>query len=253
MYIDVPVGTLQMLAGSRAQISLNARSGRWRADADVGDLRFRWAIAAGGPKSQVTDICVRLAIVGAGVQADLGAASGQHLQRADGYVDIHAALAGGRDQTGVIAERIGLDRCRRAESRAVAPPSRLSAAASIETDPFGDYARLVTPAGEGRVYIDVPVGTLQMLAGSRAQISLNARSDDGEPTQMSVTCDFGPPRRPQSPSGPKSQVTDICVGSPSSERAFRLIWARLPASICSVPTGTSIYTRPSPAGVTKRA
>jgi len=66
------------------------------------------------------------------------------------------------------------------------------ATASIETDPFGDYARLVTPAGEGRVYIDVPVGTLQMLAGSRAQVSLNARTDDGEPTQMSVTCDFGP-------------------------------------------------------------
>lgn len=77
-----------------------------------------------------------------------------------------------------------------------ADPAALSleggATASIETDPFGDYARLVTPAGEGRVYIDVPVGTLQMLAGSRAQISLNARSEDGEPTQMSVTCDFGP-------------------------------------------------------------
>jgi hypothetical protein len=77
-----------------------------------------------------------------------------------------------------------------------ADPAALSlgggATASMETDPFGDYARLVTPAEEGRVYIDVPVGTLQMLAGSRAQVSLSARSDDGEPTQMSVTCDFGP-------------------------------------------------------------
>lgn len=66
------------------------------------------------------------------------------------------------------------------------------ATVSIESDPFGDYARLVTPGGEGRVYVDVPVGTLQRLAGGRAQISLRARSDDGEPTQMSVTCDFGP-------------------------------------------------------------
>lgn len=77
-----------------------------------------------------------------------------------------------------------------------ADPAALSleggATASMETDPFGDYARLVTPAGEGRVYIDVPVGTLQMLSGGRAQVSLNARSDDGEATQMSVTCDFGP-------------------------------------------------------------
>lgn len=67
-----------------------------------------------------------------------------------------------------------------------------AATASIETDPFGDYARLVTPGGDGRVYIDVPVGVLQGLAGRRIQIGLRARSDDGAPTQMSVTCDFGP-------------------------------------------------------------
>ncbi|MBO6637038.1 MAG: hypothetical protein JJ920_08930 [Roseitalea sp.] len=77
-----------------------------------------------------------------------------------------------------------------------ADPAALSleggATASMETDPFGDYARLVTPADTGRVYIDVPVGTLQMLAGSRVQVSLSARADDGRPTQMSVTCDFGP-------------------------------------------------------------
>ena len=67
-----------------------------------------------------------------------------------------------------------------------------AATASIETDPFGDYARLVTPGGEGRVYVDVPTGALQGLAGRRIQISLRARSDDGAPTQMAVTCDFGP-------------------------------------------------------------
>lgn len=64
------------------------------------------------------------------------------------------------------------------------------ATASVETDPFGDFARLVAP-GEGRILIDVPPGTLQSLVGRRAQISLRVRSDDGEPTQMSVTCDFG--------------------------------------------------------------
>lgn len=66
------------------------------------------------------------------------------------------------------------------------------ATASIESDPFGDYARLITPGGDGRVYIDVPPGVLQRLAGGRVQISLRARSDDGEATQMSVTCEFGP-------------------------------------------------------------
>lgn len=66
------------------------------------------------------------------------------------------------------------------------------ATASVESDPFGDYARLLTPGEEGRVYVDVPVGALQQLAGNRVQISLRARSDDGAPTQMSVTCDFGP-------------------------------------------------------------
>lgn len=66
------------------------------------------------------------------------------------------------------------------------------ATATIETDPFGDYARLVTPGDESRVYVDVPVGALRSLVGQRVQISLLARSEEGAPTQMSVTCDFGP-------------------------------------------------------------
>ena len=63
---------------------------------------------------------------------------------------------------------------------------------SIESDPFGDFARLSTTGAESAVLIDVPVGTLQRLAGSAVQISVRARTDDGQASQISVTCDFGP-------------------------------------------------------------
>ena len=64
------------------------------------------------------------------------------------------------------------------------------ATAAVESDPFGDFARLVTPGEDSLVRIDVPIGTLQELGGGPVQISLRAQSDEGLPTQMSVTCDF---------------------------------------------------------------
>jgi hypothetical protein len=66
------------------------------------------------------------------------------------------------------------------------------AEASIKSDPFGDYARLVTPSPTAEIQIDVPVGTLIDLQGRPVQINVVARADDGNPTEMSVTCDFGP-------------------------------------------------------------
>jgi len=66
------------------------------------------------------------------------------------------------------------------------------AEASIESAPFGDFARLVTPSPTAEVQIDVAIGTLIDLQGKSVQINIVARADDGNPTEMSVTCDFGP-------------------------------------------------------------
>ncbi len=65
------------------------------------------------------------------------------------------------------------------------------ASASIQSDPFGAYARLVTPSIDSAIRVDVPVGTLQRLAGRVVEISLRARTDTAPSTQLSVTCDFG--------------------------------------------------------------
>jgi len=66
------------------------------------------------------------------------------------------------------------------------------ATASIQSDPFGAYARLTTPSADSVVRIDVPAGTLQRIAGRSAEVSLRARTDDSNPAQISVTCDLGP-------------------------------------------------------------
>ncbi len=66
------------------------------------------------------------------------------------------------------------------------------ATASIETDPFGNFARIVTPSPEGVVLVDVPPGTLQMHVGKPVQLSLVMRTEEGQSTQVAVTCDFGP-------------------------------------------------------------
>lgn len=65
------------------------------------------------------------------------------------------------------------------------------ATASIQSDPFGAYARLLTPTVDSSVRIDVPVGTLQRLAGGQAEISFRARTDGSGASQMAITCDFG--------------------------------------------------------------
>lgn len=62
--------------------------------------------------------------------------------------------------------------------------------AAIDGDPFGQFARIVSPDSESAVGIDIPPGTLEDLAGKTAQFSIIARADDDAETQMSVTCDL---------------------------------------------------------------
>ncbi|MEM0900928.1 MAG: hypothetical protein AAGI92_13365, partial [Pseudomonadota bacterium] len=65
------------------------------------------------------------------------------------------------------------------------------AQASLKSDPFGDFAQLQTAAQDAFVELDVPLGVLLQMQGQTVQVNLIARSDDGNPTEMSVTCDFG--------------------------------------------------------------
>lgn len=65
------------------------------------------------------------------------------------------------------------------------------AEAAISSDPFGDFAKIVTPNADSEVQVDVPVGTLLELQGLPVQINIVARSDEGLPTEFSVTCDLG--------------------------------------------------------------
>ncbi|WP_293293937.1 hypothetical protein [Oricola sp.] len=65
-----------------------------------------------------------------------------------------------------------------------------NASAAIDGDPFGRFARITSPDADSVVGIEVPPGTLEMLAGKTAQFSITARSDDDAETQMSVTCDL---------------------------------------------------------------
>lgn len=65
-----------------------------------------------------------------------------------------------------------------------------NANAAIDSDPFGAFARIVSPDTSSTVSVDVPQGTLEALAGKTAQFSIVARADDGAETQMSVTCDL---------------------------------------------------------------
>jgi hypothetical protein len=65
-----------------------------------------------------------------------------------------------------------------------------NASAAIDSDPFGDFARMVSPTVQDVIGIDVPPGTLEMLAGKTAQFSFVARADDDAETQMSVTCEL---------------------------------------------------------------
>ena len=64
------------------------------------------------------------------------------------------------------------------------------ATATVESDPFGDYARLSTPSDSAEIQIDIPRNVLSNGVGKTLQVSLRARSDEGLPTQISVTCDL---------------------------------------------------------------
>lgn len=64
------------------------------------------------------------------------------------------------------------------------------ATATVESDPFGDYARLATPTQGAEIQIDIPRNVLTNGIGNILQVSLRARSDEGLPTQISVTCDL---------------------------------------------------------------
>ena len=64
------------------------------------------------------------------------------------------------------------------------------ASAAIDGDPFGQFARIVSPNSASSIGVDIPPGTLESLAGKTAQFSIVARADDEQETQMSVTCDL---------------------------------------------------------------
>lgn len=64
------------------------------------------------------------------------------------------------------------------------------ATANVESDPFGDYALLATPSEGAEIQIDIPLNVLSNGIGNTLQVSLRARSDEGLPTQISVTCDL---------------------------------------------------------------
>ena len=64
------------------------------------------------------------------------------------------------------------------------------ASATIDGDPFGQFARIVSPNSESAIGVDIPPGTLEALGGKTAQFSIIARADDDQETQMSVTCDL---------------------------------------------------------------
>ncbi|MEM7290661.1 MAG: hypothetical protein AAF412_09905, partial [Pseudomonadota bacterium] len=64
------------------------------------------------------------------------------------------------------------------------------ATATVESDPFGDYALLATPTDGDEIHIDIPRNVLTNGVGNTLQVSLRARSDEGLPTQISVTCDL---------------------------------------------------------------
>ena len=59
------------------------------------------------------------------------------------------------------------------------------------SDPFGDFMRIVTEGPDAQARFDIPVGVLLELRGKPAQVNIVARADDGNPTEMSVTCDLG--------------------------------------------------------------
>ncbi|WP_173934651.1 hypothetical protein [Chelativorans sp. Marseille-P2723] len=68
------------------------------------------------------------------------------------------------------------------------PSGAMAEAASEDNESF---LKVSTPSATAAVSFDVGQGTLEDLAGRRAIFSLTARAQEGEETQISVSCDFG--------------------------------------------------------------
>ncbi|PYE86647.1 hypothetical protein [Phyllobacterium leguminum] len=68
---------------------------------------------------------------------------------------------------------------------------RGSATAEIANQGSVSVARVKTLGSDDEVVFDVGEGILKQIAGKKATFDIVARSDDGKPTQMAVSCDFG--------------------------------------------------------------
>ncbi|PRD41011.1 hypothetical protein C5748_23815 [Phyllobacterium phragmitis] len=74
-------------------------------------------------------------------------------------------------------------------------PTRMSvrgrATAEIASEGSVSFVRVKSSGPDDEVVFDVGQGVLEEIAGRKATFDIIARSDDGKPTQMSVSCDFG--------------------------------------------------------------
>ncbi|KXF78701.1 hypothetical protein ATN84_02670 [Paramesorhizobium deserti] len=66
-----------------------------------------------------------------------------------------------------------------------------SATAEITSERSQSFARVKSTGPDDEIVFDVGQGVLDEIAGKKATFDIIARSDDGKPTQMSVSCDFG--------------------------------------------------------------
>ncbi|GAB1580881.1 hypothetical protein [Phyllobacterium phragmitis] len=68
---------------------------------------------------------------------------------------------------------------------------RGGATAEIASEGSQSFARVKSGGPDDEIVFDVGQGILDEVAGKKATFNIIARSDDGKPTQMSVSCDFG--------------------------------------------------------------
>jgi hypothetical protein len=67
---------------------------------------------------------------------------------------------------------------------------RGSATAEIASQSSVSFARVKSPGPDDEIIFDVGEGILKEIAGKKATFDIIAKSDNGQPTQMSVSCDF---------------------------------------------------------------
>ncbi|WP_420959375.1 hypothetical protein [Brucella sp. IR073] len=74
-------------------------------------------------------------------------------------------------------------------------PTRISvtgaATAEIASQGSVSFARVKSPGADDEIIFDVGEGILREITGKKATFDIIAKSDDGRPTQISVSCDFG--------------------------------------------------------------